>query len=713
MTNETPENALPEPIAPICDKPLFTSGLDDYHTYRIPALTVTGHGTLLAFCEGRKYSIKDGGDINLLVKRSSDNGRTWSPQQVVYDETAPDEQITIGNPCVAVDSTTGRVWIAFTRNNDRVFVVCSEDDGQTWGQPREITADVKEPGWGWYGTGPGSGLQIQHGPHKGRLVFPSYHGEPANKRSYPAVIYSDDHGQTWKKGQNTPESWGGECAAVELAGGRLMLNMRNTEVKSVKNRAVAFSDDGGETWQDQHFDETLIEPPCQGAIKRYSWPAEPGRGIILFSNPADRQERIKMTVRASFDDGKTWAESLLLHNGPSSYSDLAALPNGEFACLYEGGIKHRREWIRFATFPLSVLGTPEQLPLVDLSDQPGNHVVIAEGTEDIYQGHPTTVLMPDGKTMFCVWTYNHGGPCGPMARSDDGGLTWTRLDDRMPEEFTKHHNCPSIYRLVDPKGNERLWVFSADKRDDGDKKEFMPRVLSDDGGLTWREKAPLGDEFNCVMTFSSVCRLQDGGYAGFYHRRSGESKAMQVLQTITRDGGLTWETPAVVAEVKGKEPCEPFVFRSPEGAELCCLMRENTHQGRSLMMFSRDEGLTWSAPVDTPWGLTGDRHMGVYAPDGRLVIAFRDWAPGSPAYGHFVAWVGAYDDIRQQRLGQYRIKLLHSHAEKVRDCGYPGVELLPDGTIMATTYVKYRPGKEKHSVVGVRFVLAELDRMLL
>jgi len=127
------------------------------------------------------------------------------------------------------------------------------------------------------------------------------------------------------------------------------------------------------------------------------------------------------------------------------------------------------------------------------------------------------------------------------------------------------------------------------------------------------------------------------------------------------------------------------------------------------MMFSRDEAQTWSEPVDTPWGLTGDRHMGVYAPDGRLVIAFRDQAPDSPTRSHFVAWVGAYDDIRQRRPGQYRVKLLHSYAGS--DCGYPGVELLTDGVIIATTYIKYRLGKEKHSVVSVRFKMDEIDAL--
>jgi hypothetical protein len=141
-------------------------------------------------------------------------------------------------------------------------------------------------------------------------------------------------------------------------------------------------------------------------------------------------------------------------------------------------------------------------------------------------------------------------------------------------------------------------------------------------------------------------------------------------------------------------------------------MRENTHRGRSLVMFSADEGSTWSTPVETPWGLSGDRHIGVPLADGRWVFAFRDMAPASPTRGHFVAWVGTYEDIKKGEGGGYRIKLFHNHAERVTDCGYPGVELLPDGTLVATTYVKYAAGPEKHSVVSTRFKIAETDALL-
>jgi hypothetical protein len=340
----------------------------------------------------------------------------------------------------------------------------------------------------------------------------------------------------------------------------------------------------------------------------------------------------------------------------------------------------------------------ENLSVVDISGDTERHVVVAAGLKNIYQGHPTTILMPDGETMYCVWSTGHGGPAGAIAVSYDGGLEWSRMDNIMPSGFRNHRNCPSIYRMVDQSGKERLWIFSA--------WPDMPRVMSEDGGNSWKEMEPLG--FECVMTFSSVVKLNNGDHMGFYHRRNGDS--LEVLKTTTEDGGISWSDPEIIADVAGKKPCEPYTFWSPDRDELCCIMRENTHTGRSLMMFSKDEGKTWSKPEDTPWGLTGDRHYGLYTHDGRLVMAFRDKAINSSTYNHFVAWVGDYEDIKNGNPGAYRIKLLHSNAGG--DCGYPGMEKLPDGTIVATTYIKYKPGKIKHSVVSTRFNINETDKIL-
>lgn len=373
----------------------------------------------------------------------------------------------------------------------------------------------------------------------------------------------------------------------------------------------------------------------------------------------------------------------------------------------------------------------DTIPTVDLSQSPEHQIVIAQGTPEIYQGHPTSVLLPDGKTLLAVWSIGHGGHAGPMAQSVDGGKTWERIEDRVPKSYWNHKNCPSLYRMVNGEGRAFLWVFSA--------QPLMPRIVSEDDGKTWAEKDALG--FKNVMTFSSVIPknpgVQDGCYLGFYHHRATQDGAvlnseprvpgrLEVLQTETADAGWTWSEPKVMVSLpekrvknadgtetvlSRKDPCEPFAFWSPDHNEICCLMRENTHQGKSLVVFSHDKGETWTDPIETAWELTGDRHMGCYLDDGRLFIAFRDQAIGSPTLGHFVGWVGTYGDIQKGAPGQYRVKLLHSYAG--RDCGYPGVHQLADGNVIALTYVKYQDNENAHSVVATRFKIDKLDKMAI
>lgn len=370
--------------------------------------------------------------------------------------------------------------------------------------------------------------------------------------------------------------------------------------------------------------------------------------------------------------------------------------------------------LAFAADPAAATGkvTPTKLVFpkaVDLSEETQRHVIIAQGTEQVYQGHPTTLLLPDGKTMFCVWTINHGGPCGPMKRSDDGGKTWSELLP-VPESWRKVRNCPTIWRLTDPQGTARLVVYAgagmgADKS--------IHESHSTDDGKTWTEMKSLGMEG--VMPFCTIEPIEGGkkllGLTNI--RRPGEKVEVRsnvLAQSISEDGGLTWRPWRVILDLPGLKPCEPWIVRSPDGKELLCLVRENEKRV-ALFMTSRDEGKTWSEAKPLPPGLFGDRHVAKYTPDGRLVVAMRDTGGnyGSPTSTHFIAWVGRYEDIASGRDGQYRVKLLHSH--KGGDNGYPGVEVLPDGTIAATTYIRYRPGPEKNSVVSVRFTLAETDRL--
>lgn len=336
---------------------VFLSGKDGYHTFRIPALIVTPKGTLLAFCEGRKGGRSDHGDIDLVLRRSRDGGTTWGPLELVHEEGGT-RKITIGNPCPVVDQSTGTLWLSFCRNNNDVFVTHSTDDGRTWAKPRKITKDVKKPGWTWYATGPGVGIQLERGPHKGRLLIPCDHREKRTGGTmYSHVFFSDDHGTTWRLGGMLAKHTD-ECQVVEAADGSLLLNMRSywwraAKVKEREGlRAVARSRDGGQTWSELWFDAALIEPVCQASFLRYTWAETGGRSRLLFSNPASKTTRHRMTVRLSYDEGKTWPVSKLIHAGSAAYSCLAVLPDGRIGLLYErDGYKK----ITFARFSLEWL----------------------------------------------------------------------------------------------------------------------------------------------------------------------------------------------------------------------------------------------------------------------------------------------------------------------------------------------------------------------
>ena len=343
---------------------------------------------------------------------------------------------------------------------------------------------------------------------------------------------------------------------------------------------------------------------------------------------------------------------------------------------------------------------PFRIPVVDISADTKRHVVVAQGTAQSYKGHPTTLLMPDGKTIFCVYPLGHGGPSAEIRRSDDGGLTWTGPLP-VPDNWTTATNCPSLYRLVGPDNVERLFVFEGLGR--------MRQSVSTDMGRTWTPFYENG--LGTVMPFTTIIEISGGRLLGGW---SGEGVT---FLSVSSDGGLTWGPERVLLESGGRfpesKPCEPAFVRSPDGKEIACILRVSSNlKWHSLSVFSEDEGESWTQPVELDRTMTGNRHQPRYTPDGRLVIAFRDRTANSPTWGHFVAWVGTYEDLRNCREGQYRIKLLHSYDTiKPHDTGYPGLELLPDDTIIATTYVKYKPGPEKQSVVSVRFKLEETDEL--
>ena len=368
------------------------------------------------------------------------------------------------------------------------------------------------------------------------------------------------------------------------------------------------------------------------------------------------------------------------------------------------------------------------IPTVDISSEPHRHVFVARGTTKTWHGHPSTILLPNGKTTFCAWQYRsdstnlqggarHGAPSGLLKRSNDGGLTWSDLLD-VPANWQQiGRGSPTIHRLVDTKGNARLFIFCRDE-----KRSTFLRAISENDGQTWTpmQPLPLSDPAEKAIAgwTSPISILVVRGPNGqrkhvMWYERDRHSVANPgvIWQSESEDGGLTWGRSRPVVDKAGAS--EPAVVRSPDGRQLLMLIREQDRKLNSLFAVSDDESENWSAPKQLPLALTGDRHLARYASDGRLVIVFRPVLPqrdkwlGVKDYHYFRAWVGRYEDIVEGREGDYLINLLKSHAGI--DHTYPGLELLPDSTFVGTTYIKYRPDANLHSIVSVRFKLSETD----
>jgi hypothetical protein len=345
------------------------------------------------------------------------------------------------------------------------------------------------------------------------------------------------------------------------------------------------------------------------------------------------------------------------------------------------------------------------IPTLDLADQKHRQRVVDREAGQ-YLGHPTTVLLEDDKTILTVYPKGHGRGAIVYKRSTDGGLTWSeRLP--TPETWSTSQEVPTIHRVIDAAGKKRLIVWSG----------LYPARLavSEDDGESWSELRPAGD-WGGIVVMGFVEKLkQPGHYLAMFHddgrfftseKRRQNPTVMTLFKTFSTDGGLTWSDPEEIYSSSAVHLCEPGCIRSPDGKQMAVLLRENARRRNSHVIFSDDEGQTWSAPRELPGSLTGDRHTGKYAPDGRLFISFRDRTHESPTAGDWVAWVGTYQDIVEGREGQYRVRLMDNH--KGNDCTYPGVEVLPDGTFVTTTYGHWTP-EESPYIVSVRLKMEELD----
>lgn len=355
---------------------------------------------------------------------------------------------------------------------------------------------------------------------------------------------------------------------------------------------------------------------------------------------------------------------------------------------------------------------PFTIPVVDL-DADTDRQIVVDREAGQYLGHPTTVLLEDNKTMLIVYPKGHGRGGIVYKRSNDAGLTWS---DRLPtpESWATSREVPTLHRVIDSAGKKRIIMFSG----------LYPTRMSvtEDDGASWSELEPVGDWGGIVVMGCHVdLKTGPGHYLAMFHDDgrffSAEPNVtkpptFRLYQTKTTDGGLTWSKPEEIYKSSDVHLCEPGIIRSPDGKQLAVLLRENSRTRNSHIIFSNDEAKTWTEPRELPASLTGDRHTGKYAPDGRLFISFRDRTPKSwtsPTAGDWVGWVGTYEDLVEGNEGQYRVRLKDN--KKGADCAYPPVEILPDGTFVTTTYGHWTEGESPY-ILSVRFKLSELDAKL-
>jgi sialidase-1 len=658
---------LAEPLLTQTD--VFISGKDGYHSYRIPAIETASDGSLVAFAEARKYSLADPGfgqqDIDLVYKRSTNNGLTWSPMIILED---PGEFWSAANPATVVDRTLGRMWVFYLRSRPgrstetarpgtddfQTIARWSDDPGRSWSEPVDLTAvgrDMTDPVWRASVPGPGGAIQARNG----RLIIPMW------KMPFATfTIFSDDHGRTWQRGQCVPGTQGGdEDQVVELDDGRILMDIRQ---ETGTNRWFAISEDGGKTWANPRPGISVKPVAC--AIERFTLQSSgDDTNRILWTGPKG-PERRRLTIRTSYDEGRSFIKEQIISDQYAAYSDLTILKDKTVGVLWERGVESgyqfitftriNREWIERDTSASSSGSAGDAFKVISRGE--------AAGT---YQAFPDVCRLQNGD-LFCVFYGGYGHVSLPntewprggricSVRSRDEGRTWSvprvvydgPIDDRDPHialmrdgtavcSFFTYRPQPGSQALCDTclvisqDGGETWggepqvvapgWPSSAPVRElaDGTRILGVYReenatayggiIRSTNGGKTWCAPIPIGKDSGVRLDAETdFVRLKDGT---LYAALRGDRVNMHFA--TSSDGGLNW---SMVKDLGVPGHC-PHFTRLSTGEILL------THRlPLTALHISRDDAKTWQGPfqIDTTPGAYAST---VELKDGTVLVVY-------------------------------------------------------------------------------------------
>ncbi|WP_433165806.1 LamG-like jellyroll fold domain-containing protein [Kribbella sp. CA-247076] len=523
-------------------KAILSPGTGGYTCFRIPALVTAADGSLVLFAEGRKPTCGDTGTHDVVMVRSTDNGVTWSTPKVVHAGV----DATAHNPAPVVDARTGRISLLTSRQYNTVWAQYSDDNGQTWTTPREITSSVKRPEWSGYATGPSHGIQLLRGAHAGRLVVGTHYSTTAGDQKGGALVYSDDGGLTWALGAHDhsadPELRVQELSVFERPDGSLFAFARDENGTSTSTVASAVSTDAGATFSTGFHagaaEQSLAVPTVQASTLalRATDQGDRYNRVLLAAPTRQGQTRENLTIRSTYKGGTEWVDpggGTVIYGGMAAYTDMTLINDTTVALAYERAVNWSHGYIWFTTFTEADLGLPDGntsgVPVT--SDASGN------GLHGYLRGGPAAVAGRFGQALSLDGTDDYVQlPFAEKLAVSSGDFTWTGWFNYGASTADQ----PLIWAYNQGDVYSQLWLRAEPASN-------RIRALAQSG--------------ETAITVATTSAYNDRAWHHFALRRQGSTF------TIYIDGAAAATTTGTIGSVSPKRPFQIHLGRRLDGKQ--------------------------------------------------------------------------------------------------------------------------------------------------